>query len=258
MFMSLPPGLDQQMGKWLQLTKSLYGRKFAAKLFYEILCDTLTDKLDFYVSPSDHCLFIQHDCIIINWVEDQILLMKDPSVTLKIVKAMHNAGLILDVLSFSLSGSIANYLGIQIQEEDDGTLLLTQSGLIDRTLEAMDLKNANPKDTPATEAVGVNNQSPSFDGKYNYCSVIGMMMYLTSSTQPNCAFAIHQCARLSHDYAYNHTYPTNQPHSIFGVTLTSLDSGAKMIRKIRHVFDPDPDTDHLWQYIRRLVIQASK
>jgi hypothetical protein len=93
---------------------------------------------------------------------------------------MRKAGLILDFESDS--GSIANYLESQIQEEDDGTLLLMQSGLIDRILEAMVLKNANPKDTPATEAVGANKQSPSFNGKYNYRSVIGMMMYLTSST----------------------------------------------------------------------------
>jgi hypothetical protein len=105
---------------------------------------------------------------------------------------MHNAGLILDVESDS--GSITNYLGIQIKEEDDGTLLLMQSGLIDRILEAMDLKNANPKDTPAAEAIRVNKQSPSFDGKYIYRFVIGMMMYLTSSKRPDCAFAIHQCA----------------------------------------------------------------
>jgi hypothetical protein len=40
----------------------------------------------------------------------------------------------------------------------------------------MDLKNANPKDTTAMEAVGANKQSPSFDSKYNYQSIIGMMM----------------------------------------------------------------------------------
>jgi hypothetical protein len=106
MFMSLPPGFDQQTGHCLRLTKSLYGHKFAAKLFYELLRDTLTDKLGFYVSPSDHCLFIRHDCIIINWVDDQLLLTKDPAVALEIVEAMRKAGFILDVESDS--GSIAN------------------------------------------------------------------------------------------------------------------------------------------------------
>jgi hypothetical protein len=104
MFMSLPPGFDQQTGQCLRLTKSLYGHKFAAKLFYELLCDTLTDQLGFYVSPSDHCLFTRHDCIIINWVDDQLLLTKDPAVAFEIVKAMRSAGLNLDVKSDS--GSI--------------------------------------------------------------------------------------------------------------------------------------------------------
>jgi hypothetical protein len=197
MFMSLPPGFNQQTGQCLRLTKSLWNLKFAAQLFCEPLHDTLTDQLGFYVSPSDHCLFIQHEYIINNWVDDQLLLTKDPAVALEIVEAMRKAGLILHVESDS--GSIANYLGIQIQEEDNGTLLLMQSGLIDRILEAMDLKNATPKDTPATEAIGANKQSPSFDGKYNYRSVIRMMMYLTSSTRRNCAFEIHQCAQFSRD-----------------------------------------------------------
>jgi hypothetical protein len=61
MFMSLPPGFDQQTGKCLRLTKSLYGHKFAAKLIYELLRDALTNKLGFYVSPSNHCLFIRCD-----------------------------------------------------------------------------------------------------------------------------------------------------------------------------------------------------
>jgi hypothetical protein len=35
MFMSLPPGFDQQTGQCIRLTRSLYGHKFAAKLFYD-------------------------------------------------------------------------------------------------------------------------------------------------------------------------------------------------------------------------------
>jgi hypothetical protein len=115
MFMSLPPGFDQQTGQCIRLTRSLYGHKFAAKLFYELLRDTLTDQLGFYISPSDRRLFIRHDCIIINWVDDQLFLMKDPAVALEIVEAMRKAGLILDVESES--GSITNYLGFKFKKK---------------------------------------------------------------------------------------------------------------------------------------------
>jgi hypothetical protein len=108
MFMSLLPGFDQQTGQCLCLTKSLYGHKFAAKLFYELLRDTLTDQLGFYISPIYHCLFVQHHCIIINWVDNQLLLTKDPAVALEIVEVIRNVGLILDIKSDS--GSIATTL----------------------------------------------------------------------------------------------------------------------------------------------------
>jgi hypothetical protein len=42
------------------------------------------------------------------------------------------------------------------------------------------------------------------------------------------------------DFAFSHIVRTSQPHSIFGVTLTSLDFGAKKIHKIHRAFDPDP------------------
>jgi hypothetical protein len=42
------------------------------------------------------------------------------------------------------------------------------------------------------------------------------------------------------DFAYNHINPTSQPHLISGVTPTLPDFGAKKIRKILCVYDPDP------------------
>jgi hypothetical protein len=42
------------------------------------------------------------------------------------------------------------------------------------------------------------------------------------------------------DFTLNRIGLTSQLHSIFGVTLTSLDFGEKKTHKVRHVFDPDP------------------
>ena len=33
--------------------------------------------------------------------------------------------------------------------------------------------------------------------RWNYASVVGMLMYLASNSRPDIAFAVHQCARLS-------------------------------------------------------------
>jgi len=61
MYMNLPPGLSEAphlKDKILHLKRSLYGHRYAAKLFYELLQRILVQKLNFRVSPHDHCLFI--------------------------------------------------------------------------------------------------------------------------------------------------------------------------------------------------------
>jgi hypothetical protein len=160
-------------------------------------CELMKLLLGIQVHSSDHCLFLRHDCIVICFIDDTLILTKDPKVADSVIEGLRNAGLDLD--KESTSGNIANYLGIEIRRERDGTLVLTQKGLIKRILEAMSLESANPKDTPAIKVLGSFKDSPPFSGSYNYRSVVGMMMYLTSSTCPDCAFAIHQCARFSHD-----------------------------------------------------------
>ncbi len=52
-----------------------------------------------------------------------------------------------------------------------------------------------------------SDQDPERDQQWNYRSVIGMLMFLASSTRPDILFAVHQCAkfnsspRKSHDIA---------------------------------------------------------
>jgi hypothetical protein len=60
MYMSLPPGLAElpaNKDKVLQLHQSLYGHKYMAKLFYELLHKSLLET-GFTVSKNDHCLFL--------------------------------------------------------------------------------------------------------------------------------------------------------------------------------------------------------
>jgi len=70
MYMNLPPGLKglaQYQGKILKLGWSLYGHRYAAKLFYKLIQKVLVGQLGYKVSPHDHCLFLQKDCITVTW-----------------------------------------------------------------------------------------------------------------------------------------------------------------------------------------------
>jgi len=132
MYMYLPPGLweaSQYKGKILHLGCSLYGHRYAAKLFYELLHCILVEKLNFHVSPHDHCLFIRHDCLIVTWVDDAIMITKEKGVAEGIIEAIRQHDLDLDKQN---EGGLAEYLGINICQLPDGSTEMTQMGLIER------------------------------------------------------------------------------------------------------------------------------
>ncbi len=101
-------------------------------------------------------------------------------------------------------GTLLNYLGLQIRTIDDGSIVMTQPGLTYRILEALGLLNAAPKETPGTSLLGNFSKEPGPSGTINYCSVVGLLIYLVGNTRPGCAFATHQCARFSHDPKLQH------------------------------------------------------
>ncbi len=57
----------------------------------------------------------------------------------------------------------------------------------------------NPKYTPVTDTLGKGKDKAVFNERFNYRSIIGMLMYLGNTTCPDITFAINQCARFSHD-----------------------------------------------------------
>ena len=112
MYMTLPPGLADQpqyQDKVLKLKRSLYGHKYAAKLFYELIRKVLVERMGFRVSNHDHCLFLWEDCIIITWVDDAIIITKEEGKANAIIEEMQKHELDLDKQG---EGGLADYLGI--------------------------------------------------------------------------------------------------------------------------------------------------
>lgn len=100
---------------------------------------------------------------------------------------------------------ISSFLGISIETLQDKSLLLTQTGLINRILNTCHMINCNAKDTPAsTTALGSDLSGPPFSHDFSYPSAIGMLMYLASNSRPDIAFAVHQCARFTHSPKQSH------------------------------------------------------
>jgi hypothetical protein len=120
-----------------------------------------------------------------------------------IVKLLKKNGYDLDIES--VEGGLKDYLGIDYKKMPDGkSLMYTQTGLIDRIIEAADLTDANPAPTPIVSGLGKCKDSPPFSGNFNYRSLVGMIIYLYNTTRPDIGFAISSCARFSHNPKVEH------------------------------------------------------
>ena len=82
---------------------------------------------------------------------------------------------------------------------DIGTVTLLQTGLVDKILVATKLEECNPKFTLADKVP----LDKDFDGdicreEWEYRSIVGMLLFLAGSTRSDILYAVHQCARFSH------------------------------------------------------------
>lgn len=100
---------------------------------------------------------------------------------------------------------ISSFLGIQIDELEDGSLFLTQTGLIDRILRTCFMQDCNAEDTPASSTtLGTDLLGDTFVDDFSYPSAVGMLLYLASNSRPDISFAVHQCACFTHSPKVSH------------------------------------------------------
>ncbi len=92
-------------------------------------------------------------------------------------------------------GDVSTYLGINIQHHPDGSLELVQPDLIQKIITAAGLEsNSTQHDTSSTAILHEDPDGSDREHTWSYHAIIGMLNYLASSTQPDIAFTMHQCA----------------------------------------------------------------
>jgi hypothetical protein len=111
------------------------------------------------------------------------------------------AKLKLEGLGLEIEDDVAGFLGVHIDRKVDGTIHLTQTGLIDRIIKALDLQpDQHPKQTPCEQGcLGADLDGKPPHATYNYRSVAGQVGYLKGHSRPDIKFAYSQCARFSNN-----------------------------------------------------------
>ena len=191
-YMELPRCFEKE-GYVVRLKRSLYGLVQSPLNFFNHLRDGLVAR---NWTPSDHdpCVFYKDGLVCLVYVDDCLFFGKNMKSIDKEIEYLKQAK--PTKLYLEEENNVAGFLGILLQRKDDGTLELLQEGLIKRIIAALGLEDSMPKETPANkEPLGKDeNGAPRLE-RWNYRSVVGMMMYLATNSRPDIAFAVNQCAR---------------------------------------------------------------
>ncbi|KAI2500678.1 hypothetical protein MHU86_13828 [Fragilaria crotonensis] len=100
-----------------------------------------------------------------------------------------------------------DFLGMNFtRDAPNGTLTLTQKGLIQKIKEATGMSDSNYKWTPAAQAaLGIDPDGPPMTETWSYHSIVGMLLYLSTNTRPDITFAVSLLvARFCHNPKQSH------------------------------------------------------
>ena len=156
--------------------------------------------LDFVPCDSDPCLFISDKVIALVYVDDTLFFARDPADINTVLLGLKDQG-----MDLQHEEDVAGFLGVHIDRRSDGTIKLTQKGLIKRIVEALHIQDLPAKRTPAKLGVlsaDADGEPP--DGLFSYPSVLGMMGYLQANSRLDISFAVAQCARFAHKTKRSH------------------------------------------------------
>jgi hypothetical protein len=200
-YVAQPRGFHNHRNEVLKLKRTLYGLKQAPKYFYDYL-STRLQRQGLTPSKFDPCLFLSDKIVLLVYVDDILLYgQSDKDIDEFIDRLRKEEDIILN-----REDTAEGFLGVAV-ERDGNKTILTQVGLKKKIIEALGLCSnyTTPKSTPAeTAPLPRNADGIPADGTINYASIVGMLLYLVGHTHPECAFAVHQCARYTFEPKLSH------------------------------------------------------
>jgi hypothetical protein len=138
-------------------------------------------------------LFVNDKVICLVYVDDTLFFAKEMSDIDDLIQDLEKT-MVLEV-----EDDVAGFLGVHIDRRDDGTINLTQTGLIERIITALN------KRTPAeVGCLGKDLDGDPCQSTFSYPSVIGQLQYLQGHSRLDITTAVSQCARFTHDPKRSH------------------------------------------------------
>ena len=131
--------------------------------------------------------------LIILCVDDAGMAAPNKEITNDLVKELRDEGFNLET-----EGDFTECLGIGMEHRDDGTVCMTQKGLIKKIILATaKMEGCNLNKTPALlTALGSDAEGAPWNQDHWDCaSIVSMLLCASNNTRPDIAFAASQVAR---------------------------------------------------------------
>ncbi len=197
-YMEQPPMFNDGSGKVLVLIKALYGLKQSPRQWNEKIDNVLKNN-DWNQSKVDCCLYFKDKSYILIYVDDLILIAKSKH-EINNMKTM-----LINNFQMKDLGELTYFLGIEInRDRGRRELIIKQSAYISRLIKKFNMQgckhNSTPMDMNNIDSSIVNND----DKKFPYAELVGSLIYLSTTTRPDIAFAVGVLSRNLNNYNVAH------------------------------------------------------
>ncbi|GJZ53014.1 putative ribonuclease H-like domain-containing protein [Tanacetum coccineum] len=188
-----PPGFEDPdfPDRVYKVEKALYGLHQAPRAWYETLLTYLLDN-GFQRGKIDKTLFIRRDkgdiILVQVYVDDIIFGSTKKSLCTEFEKMMHKK------FQISSMGELTFFLGLQVKQKDYG-IFISQDKYVTEILKKFGFTDVKTASIPMeTQKALLKDEDDEEVDVYLYRSMIGSLMYLTSS-RPDIMFTVCACAR---------------------------------------------------------------
>ena len=131
----------------LKLRHNVYGQKQAGRVWNQYLVTHLVNTLEY--------VFYRGNVIYVLYTDDSILAGPSQDEIDQAISDIKEAG-----LNITVEGDVQDFLGVNIERHDDGTITFSQPHLIDKILQTVRLgTEGKNRDTPAATS-RIQTQTP--------------------------------------------------------------------------------------------------
>jgi Reverse transcriptase (RNA-dependent DNA polymerase) len=133
LYMEIPKGFKLEDGYGrdfvLKLHQNVYGSKNAGRTWYQSLSQKLVKEVGFVQYKVDECVYYKGSVMYVLYTDDSILAGPDCNDIEVMIEEIQAAN-----LNITINGDIQDFLGININRKEDGSVNLTQLQLIEGIL----------------------------------------------------------------------------------------------------------------------------